>query len=182
MSASTGTPDEEALRAAKRPRSILAGPYGHPVHATAITVPIGAWTAALVFDIVALATRDPAFATGAFWLLVIGIAGAVVAAFFGLMDLTVIARGTPARRLAWAHLALNTAAVVLFAVSVLVRAGDPGRASVAGFVFAVVAFLVVGGSGFLGGELAYRFGIRVADEQTQRRGFTTARARRRADG
>jgi uncharacterized membrane protein len=30
---------------------------------------------------------------------------------------------------------------------------------------------VVGVSGFLGGELAYRYGVRVADEETQRTGY-----------
>jgi uncharacterized membrane protein len=38
-------------------------------------------------------------------------------------------------------------------------------------VVSVVALLLLGVSGFLGGELAYRYGVRVADEQTQRAGF-----------
>src|SRR6478609_9103701 len=69
------------MREAKRPRSVIAGPYGHPIHATMITVPIGAWTAAIVFDIVGLVGAAPdAFATGAFWLVVIGVIGALLAA------------------------------------------------------------------------------------------------------
>jgi uncharacterized membrane protein len=31
--------------------------------------------------------------------------------------------------------------------------------------------LCVGFSGFLGGELTYRYGVRVADEETQQRGY-----------
>jgi uncharacterized membrane protein len=38
---------------------------------------------------------------------------------------------------------------------------------VAGFVLSLLAYLLVGASGFLGGELAYRYGVRVADESTQ---------------
>jgi uncharacterized membrane protein len=34
-----------------------------------------------------------------------------------------------------------------------------------------VALGVLGVSGFLGGKLAYRFGVRVADERTQAEGF-----------
>jgi hypothetical protein len=38
---------------AKQPRTVLAGPYGHPFHPILVTVPIGAWVASVVFDIVA---------------------------------------------------------------------------------------------------------------------------------
>jgi len=31
----------------KRPRTVLAGPYGHPFHPILVTVPIGAWIASL---------------------------------------------------------------------------------------------------------------------------------------
>ncbi|MGW3205659.1 hypothetical protein [Streptomyces sp. NPDC001135] len=34
----------------------------------------------------------------------------------------------------------------------------------------------LGFSGFLGGKLAYRYGVRVADEATQAEGFTTDRS------
>jgi uncharacterized membrane protein len=159
------------LRAAKRPRSIIAGPYGHPLHATMITVPIGAWTAAIVFDIIALVGAAPdAFATGALWLVVIGVIGALLAAVFGLLDFSKLARGTKAHRTALAHLSLNTAAIILFAISIPVRAGADGP-SVGGFVLSLIAYLIVGASGFLGGELAYRHGVRVADEADQVRAY-----------
>jgi uncharacterized membrane protein len=152
--------DGSPLRRAKRPRSIIAGPYGHPFHAVSITIPIGAWSSSLVFDILALCGVEPdAFALAAQWLVAIGIIGALVAAFLGLMDLSTLAAGTRARRIALTHMVFNTVAIVLFAVSV------------AGFVLSIVAILCVGFSGFLGGELAYRYGVRVADEETQKIGF-----------
>jgi uncharacterized membrane protein len=46
-----------------------------------------------------------------------------------------------------------------------------GETSVAGFVLALLGLACVGVSGFLGGELAYRYGVRVADETTQREGY-----------
>ncbi|MGN7799789.1 DUF2231 domain-containing protein [Leifsonia sp. 22587] len=165
----TGT----GFRRAKRPRSVIAGPYGHPFHATVVTIPIGAWTAAVVFDIAALLGAAPeALATGALWLVVIGIIGAVVAAVFGLLDFSQLPAGTKVRRTALWHLAFNSTAVVLFVISAIVRAGDPSSPSVAGFVLALIGILVVGVSGFLGGELAYRHGVRVADEQDQERAYT----------
>jgi uncharacterized membrane protein len=68
--------------------------------------------------------------------------------------------------------ALNLLVVVLFAVIFPIRAaGDYDDFDTAGFVVSVVALALVGVSGWLGGELAYRYGVRVADDQTQSRGF-----------
>jgi uncharacterized membrane protein len=163
---------EQRIARAKHPRSIIAGPYGHPFHPVAITIPIGAWTASLVFDIVALATDESAFAAGATLLVGIGLVGAVLAATLGFMDLTQIARGTVARKTALVHMALNLTATALFAVSLIVRlAADADEPNVLAFILSVVAFLITGASGYLGGKLAYRYGIRVADEGTQSEGF-----------
>ncbi|WP_261163812.1 DUF2231 domain-containing protein [Microbacterium sp. Marseille-Q6965] len=174
MNDTSTTRHDSALHRAKHPRTPLAGPYGHPFHAMLITIPIGAWTASIVFDILALVTDDESFAVGATWLIGIGLVGAVLAAVFGLLDLSNLAAGTKARRTGLAHLALNTAAMVLFLVSLLIRLGEPEEPSVWGFVVSVIAFLIVGASGFLGGELAYRFGVRVADEGTQARAYEGA--------
>jgi uncharacterized membrane protein len=165
--------DEAALRRAKRPRSILAGPYGHPFHAILVAIPIGAWTAALVFDIVGFFTEDrEAFTRGALWLIGIGLVGALVAAIVGLMDLATLEKGTRARRIGRIHLRLNATAIILFAVSFVVRLGaDVMAVSVLGFVLSLIAYLVIGASGYLGGELVYRYGVRVADETTQVRAF-----------
>jgi uncharacterized membrane protein len=161
---------------AKRPRSVLAGPYGHPFHPIFVTIPIGAWTASLVFDIAALAgDREAVFAEGAFWLLVIGIAGAAVAALFGLLDLLTIPSGTTARTTALAHMALNSVAILVFVIGVVLRGGD-GRDDVTTthVVLTVLGLAIVGVSGWLGGKLSYHYGVRVADEQTQAEGFRSA--------
>ena len=70
-------PSESDLRQqAKHPVTALAGPYGHPVHPILVTVPIGAWTASLVFDIASHVTSDPAFlAQGSLWLIATGVIG-----------------------------------------------------------------------------------------------------------
>lgn len=162
------------LERAKRPKNILAGPYGHPFHPVMVTVPIGAWVASVVFDVVALASGDeePVFAEGAYWLIGIGIVGAVVAALFGLMDLLVIPRGTRAFRTGVLHMSLNLVVVILFAIDFAVRAGQGHEeASVGGFVLSLIALALLGASGWLGGRLAYHYGVRVASEETQREGF-----------
>jgi uncharacterized membrane protein len=161
--------DLSALRRAKRPRTPLAGPYGHPFHAMLVTVPIGAWTGALVFDVVSFFAEDPEpFVRGAMWLVGIGVLGGLLAAVFGLLDFSILTRGTKARRIALTHMMLNISAIVLFAVSFLVRLNAPAdEPAVVGFVLALLGYGAVGASGFLGGELTYRYGVRVADEETQ---------------
>lgn len=162
---------EEQARS-KQPANPLAGPYGHPFHAIAITIPIGAWTASFVFDVIGLFSSEPTgYAEAARVLIVIGIAGALLAAVFGLMDLTRLAKGTRARRTALIHAVLNVAALVLWAVNLVIRIEDADRIPVLGVVLSVVALAALGASGWLGGKLAYRYGVRVADEATQLEGF-----------
>jgi uncharacterized membrane protein len=168
----SSTPNTEAaLRASKRPRSILAGPYGHPFHPLLVTIPIGTWVASLVFDIAGAVTDEwDVFATAAQWLIAIGIIGAILAAIVGLLDFSKLTPQTKARRTATIHMVINLVVVVLFAISWLLRSSEPGEPSTGGIVLSVIALLALGVSGFLGGELAYRHGIRVADEETQRAG------------
>jgi uncharacterized membrane protein len=112
-----------------------------------------------------------AFALTSQWLIAIGVIGAVMAACVGLIDLSGIPARTRAKRTGLLHLTFNTIALILFVVSFIVRAVEGPHPSVAGFVLSVVGLIVVGVSGFLGGELAYRYGVRVADEETQRAGY-----------
>lgn len=158
---------------AKHPQTALAGPYGHPFHPIAVTIPIGAWTASILFDLLALLGSDEAtFAVGSQWLLGIGIVGALVAALLGLLDLGTIPRDTRAFRTAITHMLLNTVAITLFTVSLVVRlADDDDGVPTSAFVVSLVALALLGASGWLGGKLSYRYGVRVADEGTQAEGF-----------
>lgn len=67
---------------------------------------------------------------------------------------------------------LNLVVVALFAVSFVLRLGqDDEAAGVLPLVLSVLALLLLGASGWLGGKLAYHYGVRVADEATQDEGF-----------
>src|SRR5947209_14663237 len=94
---------------AKQPITKAAGPYGHPFHPILVTIPIGAWVASLVFDIVSRvnSSGSHSLVDAAYWLIAIGVIGAVVAALFGLMDLLTIPRATPAFRAGLIHMGLN---------------------------------------------------------------------------
>ena len=166
----------QAIDPGKRPVTPLAGPYGHPFHPILVTVPIGAWISSFVFDLASLnADRTRVFTEGAYWLIAIGVLGALAAALFGFLDLLAIPRGTRAFRTGILHLALNLSVTAAFAVSWLLRRGDlddPDGVAVGLIVLSAVALAALGLSGWLGGKLSYRYGVRVADEATQREGFT----------
>lgn len=158
----------------KQPASALAGPYGHPIHPILVTVPIGAWIASFVFDIVSrTAGEEEVFAKGAFWLIGIGIVGAAAAALFGVIDLLGIPRGTKAFSTGVTHLVLNDIVIVLYVVNFFVRRGELDEGAVGAFpmILSIIALVLLGASGYLGGKLAYRYGVRVADEGTQAEGF-----------
>jgi len=172
----------ERLEQVKRPVSAaLAGPYGHPWHPLLVTVPIGAWIASLVFDLGSFVVPGAGFLVqGSLWLIALGVLGALVAALAGGLDLLAIPRRTAAARVALTHMALNLVVVALYVVGFLWRRDGAAAADTVGagpLALSVVAVALLGVSGFLGGKLAFRFGVRVADERTQVTGYRTSGAR-----
>ena len=158
---------------AKQPSSALAGPYGHPFHAMLVPIPIGAWTALLILDV---ASRNVENGTGytdaATVVLGVGLVGAVLAAIFGFMDYAQIQRGTRAARTAATHMVGNLLVIGLFGASFLARLGsDFDRVPMGLVVVTLVGLGILSFTGFLGGHLAYRYGVRVADEKTQAKAF-----------
>lgn len=169
-----------SLQHAKQPVSpMLAGPYGHPIHPMLVTVPIGAWIASLVFDIAAQFAPGPGFLTqGSEWLIAIGVIGALAAACVGFLDLMAIPTRTRAFTTGLIHMSLNLAVTIAYVLNFLWRLGsatDGGRVGIGQLVLSVVSLLALAVSGYLGGKLAYRYGVRVADEGTQAEGFVTSR-------
>lgn len=129
----------------------------------------------MVFDLASHLVDDPEFlARGSMWLIAIGVLGALAAASIGLLDLLAIPTGTAAFRTGLVHMSLNLAVVAAFAIGFLWRragTGPHGAVSWGPLLLSVVALLVLGVSGYLGGKLAYHYGVRVADEATQATGF-----------
>ena|SRR5919198_148192 len=159
--------------AAKRPVSaLLTGPYGHPFHPILVTVPIGAWTASFVFDIGSRAASGASYLVrSSSWLIVIGIVGALAAASVGLLDFFTIPAGTPAFRTGLVHLTLNVAITAAYAVNAFWRGGEQDQVAIGPIVLSAVSLGALAISGYLGGKLAFRYGVRVAEEHDQAEGF-----------
>jgi uncharacterized membrane protein len=146
--------------------SLLTGPEGHPFHPFVVPLPIGAFVSSLIFDILTW-TRDdglPYLVDGAFWLIGVGLIGALIAAVFGFLDFLRIPRRTPAFRTAATHLSLNAAASILFIVGYVWRSGDHvelDKTKGGQLALSAVAVALVIGAVWLGQKLTYRYGLRV---------------------
>jgi uncharacterized membrane protein len=172
---------ESQMEHAKQPVSVVAGPYGHPFHPILVTVPIGAWVASLVFDIASRFSSSPgSFTDGSRWLIAIGVIGALIAAGFGLLDFLAIPKGTKAFQTARIHMGLNLTITVAYAANFFWRgsANSSGEAVAGGpLTLSVISLLVLGASGYLGGKLAYHYGVRVAAESVQAEGYVESTSR-----
>ena len=136
--------------AAVRPRLVknaLSGTWlGHRFHPLLVPLPIGFWTGALIFDL--LATRRARWAADV--LVGSGIAVAVPTAAAGLSDW---ADAEPdARRVGLVHLSCNTLAVACYSASLVARLLGRRKAGV-GLGLAGAAAISAGG--YLGGHLSY---------------------------
>lgn len=127
---------------------------GHPMHAIVITVPVGAWSVSGWYDLRACFSDDPRFDAAADASLRVGIVGALLAAATGASQY-LDTRGS-VRRETSLHAVLNNAALGLYVGSWAAR--KRGRRRL-GRVLATVGHTVVGVSGYLGGDIAYRHGV-----------------------
>lgn len=152
---------------------------GHPLHAILTDLPIGTTVAAAAFDALALAGRSPRWRFAADASVGASFAFGSAAALVGLWDYQAVPREHPARRTGALHGYLNAGVLGLLGASLLARLGGPSDDGVwapqsrdlLGSALALGALGLLGASGWLGGDLVYRLGWRVApaerDEQLE---------------
>lgn len=133
---------------------------GHSLHATATDVTIGTLLSSTLLDYVATAGRDHRLAAAAERLLTVGVLSVPLTAAAGAADWQYEeGRG---RRLGFVHALTNSTAAALFVGSLLARRGAadgaPPRSALA---LSSAGLLVLLGGAYLGGHLAFRFGIAV---------------------
>ncbi len=138
-------------------RNVLDGVWLEaPLHPALTDAPVGAWTAALVFDGLDVATGKEPVRHAADASLAFGTLGALGAAVTGLSDWRYLSGGS--RRMGMAHALLNTIGLVLSVVSLVLRAR--GRRNAGRLTF-LAGYSISGMAAHLGGELSYHYGLRV---------------------
>lgn len=140
----------------RRFRSLLNGTWlGHPLHPAITDIPIGAWLLAAILDIVWLVSPDANAwaARGAEATILIGIIAAVGAAATGLTDWS-DTYGSE-RTVGLYHAGLNTLALVLYVISLILRLGITSGESVAAAIIGFVGLAVVLVAAYLGGDMVF---------------------------
>src|SRR4051812_15706498 len=136
---------------------------GHPIHPMLVPFPIAFFIGTLLADLAFLKTGDAFWARAAFWLLAAGLAGAALAALAGLTDFLGDRR---IRGLsdAWMHMRGNVTAVAIEAVNLVLRLHDPSAAIASpGVYLSGAAFLLLGFTGWKGGDLVYRHRVGIPE-------------------
>jgi nitrite reductase/ring-hydroxylating ferredoxin subunit/uncharacterized membrane protein len=140
-------------------KDLLSGTWlGHPAHPLLTDIPIGAWSSALLLDLVGIfGGPGAASRRGADTLVAVGVVTALPTTASGLSDLSdevedsILAVGA-------AHAILNVAALGLFTASYAARLQ---RKRARGIALSMIGTGVLVASGFLGGHLSYRKGLGV---------------------
>src|ERR1044072_4731781 len=132
--------------------------FGHAIHPILIVYPLGLLSAAVIFDIIYLATGNTTWTTVSFWMIAAGIIGGLLAAVFGLIDYLGIPSGTRAARIGLLHGLTNLCVVILFIASEWLRWDSPQTPSTTAFALSFIAVVAALLGGWLGGELVERLG------------------------
>ena len=135
---------------------------GHPIHPMLIPFPLALWATSFAVDVLFYFLRPPTLLVIAKFRIAAGCLGAIAAAIPGIIDWLSIKNGDVKRVANW-HARLNVAALVIFAISLLLRTGRysgfVGHRLTVPFLLSLVGVILISISGWLGGELAFRYGI-----------------------
>jgi uncharacterized membrane protein len=152
---------------------------GHPIHPMIIPFPIALWVFSLVADLIYLWRGNPVWRNWiAFYALLAGVIGGLVAAVPGLVDWLSLSDKAVFKIANW-HARLNVIAVLIFAASFYLRTSSGASLvnasySIA-FALSVLGVVLIAISGWLGGELVFKHGVAVSSSSsvTPERGSET---------
>jgi uncharacterized membrane protein/nitrite reductase/ring-hydroxylating ferredoxin subunit len=139
-------------------------PLRHPLHPMLVHFPIGLFILSSLLDLGSLAfPSTPNLVREAFYAMLLGIIGALIAAVPGLVDYTDIRDDHPGKRTAIAHLTLNLIVVGLYGINLGVRSStlDALKTPVGPLILSLLGITLLSVSGYLGGRLVYDEGISV---------------------
>ena len=136
---------------------------GHPIHPMLVPVAIGGFILSFAFDVVCMMTGTPdPWSTVAYYTMIGGIVGALLAAVFGFVDLMSLPAGYT-KHVGLMHMGINLTVVVLYVVNAWMRhaTGNPGNTAI---LLSLIALGLLVISGWLGGKMVYEAGVGVSTE------------------
>ena len=132
---------------------------GHPLHPILVTIPVGLWVFSLVCDIISHATKNALWDTLAVYTLAGGVIGALLAALPGLFDLYSLPP-SHAKKIGLWHMSINLSLVTMYVINFLWRRSVEPAAN-GPFILSIAAVILLLVSGWLGGEMVFRYGVGV---------------------
>src|SRR5690242_19359568 len=132
----------------------------HPIHPMIVPIPIGLWIFSLVCDLVhRFGAQSPNWEVVAWYTMIGGIIGALIAAVPGLIDLLSLPSGIQSTAIK--HMALNLTIVVLYIINSYLRRDGVTDGAI---WLSVLSIILLGVSGWLGGKMVYEAGVAVQPE------------------
>lgn len=163
----------------------------HPLHPILVLIPVGAWISSFVLDIIFLATGYSFWFVASLWVMVIGIAGALIAAVAGFYDLFTLPITDEPKNTGLLHMTLNLIVTVFYVINVAAIRAPAMKSAISastitggvaawGFVLNAISVVLLLISGWLGGQLVYHFALAVPRETLeQAQGYETGMRRGR---
>jgi uncharacterized membrane protein len=119
---------------------------GQAVQPILVAFPLGLFVMAGIFDVANLSGGPGILGTLAYWNLVAGLVAGGLAVLAGAIDVMFVRRPL-AKRIGVLRVLLNMASLILFAVILMVRVGEPQRQVNVGLFMVELLALAVGGFG-----------------------------------
>jgi len=147
-----------------KPRYLVQGLPGHPIHPPLTDATIGTYTVASVLAVVDATGISDTTAAHGWWLcLIVGLVFTVPTALTGLVDWLRLTWGSEIWQTATAHLVAMVTATIFFLLATVFGHDDwhAGNVSAGELVLTLVGFVVLAVGGWLGGTIVFVHGMRV---------------------
>jgi uncharacterized membrane protein len=143
---------------------LLKGWPGKPSHPPLTDASIGAYTVGVAMLVLgALGVEEEQMAHGSLLAIGGGLALAAPTALTGLLDWLDLPKGSPARKVATIHLFTMVLATVLFALTFIAQLDGykDDQVETLGWILGLGAEGLLAAGGYIGGTLAFVYGVRV---------------------
>lgn len=147
-----------------KPRYLVQGLPGHPIHPPLTDATIGTYTVASVLAVVDATGISDSTAAHGWWLcLIVGLIFTVPTALTGLVDWLRLTWGSEIWRTATAHMVAMVSATVFFLLATVFGHDDwrAGNVSAGELILTLVGFVLLTTGGWLGGTIVFVHGMRV---------------------
>jgi uncharacterized membrane protein len=130
---------------------------GQAIQPVLVMFPLGLFMMAVIFDLADIGGAPHIVGALAYWNIVAGLIGGILAALAGAVDLMLVRGGTRAKRIGVLQGLMNMGVLILFAVILMVRMRTPDRVAGPGlFVVELLALAAAVFGAWYCGELVNR--------------------------